>query len=236
MVQIPQRATTDLIKIAIENNQSRKSRNYIGASSIGDECSRKIWYAYNGYPKKPMGWKVLCAIEDGYTTEALMVKRYRMLDGIELHADDGTGQYGFNYKNEGWFRGHYDGVIKGLIEAPNTWHIWECKAKDEKYFKELKKCIETFGEKEALKNWNYIYYCQAILYMHMENLTRHCMVVALAGGRDFIQIRTEENPKLAKALIAKAARIKDAKDPPERAFSEQYYKCQWCEFKEVCHG
>lgn len=235
MVELPKRGTVDLIKETIEKNQERQNRNYIGASSIGDECSRKIWYAYNNYPKKEMGWLVLCAIEDGHRTEALMVDRYRMVEGIELHADDGTGQFGFDYNGEGWLKGHYDGVIKGLSESPNTWHIWECKAKTEEKFKELKKCIDTYGEKEAMKNWDYLYYCQAVLYMHMEKLTRHCMVVAKAGGRDFVQIRTEANPKLAKALIAKAERIRDAKQPPEKIAGKNYYKCKWCEFREVCH-
>lgn len=233
MVAIPKRSTVDLIKEQIELRQDNRNRNYIGASSIGDECSRKIWYQYNNYPKKPMGWLVLCAIEDGHHTEKVMVERYRMLDGIDLYADDGTGQFGYDY--EGWFKGHVDGMIKGLIEAPNTWHVFEVKAKKEEFFNKLKKCIETYGEKEALKNWDYLYYCQAVLYMHFMDVTRHCMVVATAGGRDFIQLRTEANPKLAKALITKGKRIKDAKDPPERAYSKNNYQCKWCPFYEECY-
>lgn len=233
MVSIPQRSTVALIKEQIELNQENKNRDYIGASSIGDECSRKIWYQYNNYPKKPMGWKVLCAIDDGHRTEALIVERYKMLDGIELHADDGTGQYG--YDHEGWFKGHVDGMIKGLIEAPDTWHVFEVKAKEDKFIRELEKCIDIHGEKDALKNWDYIYYCQAVLYMHFMEVPRHCMVVARPGGRDFIQIRTNENPKLAKALIKKGQRIKDAKTPPERIGGKNFWKCKWCDFREVCH-
>jgi len=236
MVKIPQRSTVALIKEQIELRQERQNRDYIGASSVGDECSRKIWYQYNNYPKKDMGWLVLCAIEDGHATEQVIVNRYKMIDGIELHADDGTGQFGFNYLNEGWFKGHYDGVIKGLIESPDTWHIFEVKAKNEKFYNQLLKCIDTHGEKDALKNWDYLYYCQAVVYMHMEKITRHCMVVSKAGGRDFIQIRTEENPKLAMALIEKAKRIKDAKNPPERIAGKDYFKCKWCDFYKECHG
>lgn len=233
MVQLPERTTVQLIKETIEKNQQRQKRSYIGASSIGDECSRKIWYAYNGYEQELMEWKVLCAIEDGHRTEALMAKRLRDA-GIELYTEREDGkQFGFNY-NE-FFRGHYDGVGRGFLEAPNTWHVWECKAKNEKYYNELLKLIDIHGEKEALKNWNYIYYCQAVLYMHFEKLTRHYMTVAKAGGRDFIGIRTEENPKLAKALISKAERVHKAKDPPERAFSgKDFYKCKWCDFRNEC--
>ena len=60
------------------------------------------------------------------------------------------------------------------------------------------------------------------------------MTVSLPGGRDMISLRTEKNTKLAKALITKAERIKDAKEPPERAFKKDYYMCKWCDFREEC--
>ena len=62
------------------------------------------------------------------------------------------------------------------------------------------------------------------------------MVVAMPGGRDFIQIRTEANPKLAKALTEKAKRIKSAKEPPERIGGKDFYKCKFCSFRETCHS
>lgn len=234
MVQIPQRSTIDQIKEKIEEAQERQQRDYIGGSLIGDECERKIWYDYNGYHKKDMGWKVLCAIEDGHATEDVMADRYRMLPNIELHTHDKDGkQFGFD---NGIMKGHYDGVIRGLVEAPKTWHIWEVKTKEEKFLKELQKCIKDYGEKDALKNWDYQYYCQAVIYMHAEGFTRHCMTVAKAGGRDFMQIRTDANPQLAEALLQKAVRIKNAKNPPERTWGKTFYKCKWCDFYEECHG
>ena len=37
----------------IENNKKIPKRNYIGASSIGEECSRKIQYRFMNYPSDP---------------------------------------------------------------------------------------------------------------------------------------------------------------------------------------
>ena len=38
-------------------------RNYIGASQIGSECYRKIWYEYNKYPGTPITHKILRTFE-----------------------------------------------------------------------------------------------------------------------------------------------------------------------------
>ena len=37
----------------VENNKKITKRNYIGASSIGEECSRKIQYRFMNYPSDP---------------------------------------------------------------------------------------------------------------------------------------------------------------------------------------
>ena len=153
MVALPPMTTIHLVKQNIEETQEKRNRGYIGASGLGHECSRKVWYEYNGAPQSDMGWSVLCAIEDGHATEDVMAERLRAIEGITLLThDDNKKQFGFDYKGEGWFRGHYDGVIHGIVEAPKTWHIWEHKTKNPKYFNELKKLINIHGEKNALKN------------------------------------------------------------------------------------
>ena len=40
-------------KAIVSNETKRERRKYIGASSIGDECSRKIQYRYLNYPIDP---------------------------------------------------------------------------------------------------------------------------------------------------------------------------------------
>lgn len=237
MVQLPDMGidpTIEKIKeLCEERTNSEPRRTYIGASGIGHECARKTWYAYNGYDRLPIGWQGCFAIEDGHRTEDLIAERLRMVEGVELHTHKPDGsQYGFN---NGYLKGHYDGVIKGILQAPSTWHIWENKAVNEKKFSKLIKLKLDLGEKKALEAWDYIYYVQAVLYMHMEGLTRHYTTVASCGGRDIISVRTNENPKLAEAMIAKAKRIHDAKEPPEKAWSKDFYQCKWCEFREVCH-
>lgn len=236
MPKIPQRKYStirEFKRIIVENSSKEKRRNYIGASSIGDKCSRKIWYNYNGYDKEPSNWIGLLAAEDGHATEDLISKRLRLIPSVELYTHDENGcQFGFDL---GFFKGHYDGVIRGILEAPKTWHIYEVKTKEEKFINKLEKLINEYGEKKALEKWNYTYYCQAVLYMYMENLTRHFMIISKPGGRDAISLRTESNNKLAQSLIEKATRIYKSKLEPERAYhSKDYFECSWCNFRNEC--
>jgi len=60
LLQSPSNADpiVDHIKAAVDNaivtgEQKRERRKYIGASSIGDECQRKIQYRYLNYPIDP---------------------------------------------------------------------------------------------------------------------------------------------------------------------------------------
>lgn len=240
MVKVPQR--DDPVIIAIRKNMEaekaiEKSRPYLGASEIGQECSRRIWYNYNNYKAKPIEWQGCMAIECGHRSEAVVAGLLRGVDGIELYTEDENGnQYGFS-DFDGRFKGHYDGVIKGLPQAPTVFHTWEHKDAGDKKFKEFVAAKLKFGEKDALKNWNYIYYIQAQLYMHYEGLTRHYLTVSLSGVRDLQSCRTEYNKDVAEAHINKAKRIIDAKLPPARISDKpDYYMCRFCPFSEVCHA
>tara|TARA_R110000851_G_scaffold99923_1_gene215262 strand:- start:1713 stop:2435 length:723 start_codon:yes stop_codon:yes gene_type:complete len=236
MVKLPDKfdPTLEALKTAVENEAAKeKPRTYIGASGIGFDCSRKIWYGYNGYKQEPRGWICVAAAEDGHRSEDLYIKRLRMVEGIELHTEDENGeQYGFDL---GFFQGHYDGIIRGLLQCPETWHIWEHKAMNDTKFKKAIKAKRDFGEELALKNWDMIYYCQAILYMYFEEIDRHYMTISTAGGRDVISIRTKANPKLAKGLIEKAKRIHKAKEAPDRMWHKEYFECKWCDFYTECY-
>jgi len=207
-------------------------RKYIGASSIGDPCSRKIWYRYHSDEKEVFKADTIRRFNDGHRSENVMAEHLRMVPGIELFTMNGENQYGFK---DGIFSGHYDGVIVGLIQAPKTYHIWEHKSVNEKSFMELVK-LRNIDEKSALQKWNPIYYAQAVTYMHYEELTRHYMTVSTPGLRDYTSVRTEANEKFAQALRAKAFRIADAKEPPERIGGKDFYLCKMCSFYKVCHG
>lgn len=218
----------DIRKMLEDEEAAKPQRTYIGASSIGDPCSRKIWYQYNHAEGTPRDSKSLLAINDGHRTEAVIVEMYRKLPYIMLV----TGG-GFEWPE---LSGHYDGIITGLKQAPETTHIFEVKCVNEVKFKELMNLKHDFGEKTALQKWDKTYYAQACIYMYAEKLTRHYLVCATPGCRDMMSIRTEANNEYAKALVDKARRIKEATEPPERIGGKDWWECRMCRYRKVCHG
>lgn len=215
--------TIEAIKEIISQRPSEQ-RKYVGASSIGDECVRKLWY---GLHRDRPPAKYQLAIEDGHRSEAIMAERLRMVDGIELW----TGEH--CEFEDGNFKGHWDGVIKGIIQAPKTTHIWEHKCS--KDFNKVVKLKEKHNEKMVLEKWDYNYFIQAQIYMHYSGIKRHYMTVCSPGSRDMTSIRTEYQKDIAIRYIDRAKKLQKATETPPRAYqSDTFYKCKWCDFREEC--
>lgn len=238
MVKIPEPLdpTIEAMYRAIEAGQDRSKRDYLGASTVGHPCARQVYYTYHfGSPDKE--WRGLLAIEDGHRSEDLAAQRLRMVRGIELHTHDQNGeQYGFS-DFDGKFKGHYDGLIKGLWQAHSIPHVWECKATNEKGYKAFEKAKKEYGEKNALENWNKSYYVQAQLYMHYSGYDRHYLTVSYAGGREYSSCRTEYDAATAEQYRDRAYKIINATQPPPRIREEKdFWMCRLCQYKERCHG
>ena len=220
-----------------ETQHKNEKRDYLGASLIGNECARQIWYQYNGYEQEPFSAETLMNFEDGHRTEDLTAERLRMVEGVDLvtHGDDGK-QLGFKALG-GKFKGHYDGIITGILQAPKTKHIWEAKASGEKKWNEFTKLKNTVDDKKILQNWNTNYYVQANLYMHYEQIDRHYLTLSYAGGRKYQSCRTEYDPAVAARAIDRADKIINATQaPPRLSEKPDFWICRWCNFKDECHG
>jgi hypothetical protein len=215
--------------------QVRRTRPYVGMSSIGAECMRQIWYAFRWVGLADFDAMTLKRFADGHATEAVAVARLKAVDALELYeVDDAGQQFGFEDLG-GHFKGHMDGVVLGLLQAPTTWHVLEIKATAEKKLAELRKAIREHGEKLALRVWNPVYYAQAVLYMHYAGLDRHYTVICTPGARDWLSIRTDADPCEAARLIKRAESIITTDVPPPKIGGPDLFLCRWCDRSAICH-
>lgn len=228
--------TLDAVDRAIEAAQDVRPREYLGMSSIGDSCLRKLWYGFRWASPIKFSADVLKRFHDGHRGEDLQAERLRMVEGLELHTHDSDGkQFGFTDFG-GHFAGHMDGAIAGLLQAPKTWHVWEHKQVDEKSQAQLDQ-LKIKNEKAALSEWKPTYYAQAVLYMSYSGMSRHYLTVATPGGRRTIGVRTNEDPKAAIQLKQKALAVIKSKTCPEKlSESPAWFECKWCDKAELCHG
>lgn len=223
-----------ILEIMQAENRAEPARDYLGASAMGHDCDRHLYYMANGFPQREPHPKALTASQGGYRAEPVIIDRFQKVPGIELisHQPDGT-QYEFSDFG-GKFKGHPDGFILGLLEAPKTWHIFEIKEKEEKFFRALQKLIQE-DPKKALEKWSYEYYIQAQIYMRKFNLTRHYLVCCTPGAREMVSCRTDLNISVADAMIARAKRIIDMTQPPPREFKDEtHFKCRFCAYNMEC--
>lgn len=213
-----------------------KPRAYLGMSQIGDSCSRKLWYDFRKVGREKFDAATLKRFADGHRTEDLIIERLRLLDSLTVvsHLADGN-QIGYK-DHDGHFSGHLDGDILGILQAPKTKHVLEIKCCSDKKFKELQKAVAELGEKQALKKWNPVYYAQGMLYCHYHGCTRHYLVVATPGGRDWMGMRTDADVPHAISLVARAKKIIHAQEPPDRLSNDpSFFECRYCNYSRVCH-
>jgi hypothetical protein len=240
MVKIPERndPTLEAADRALEASQKPYISKNIGFGEIGEECSRKLWYKINTDEAERFEAKTLRIFERGHQVEEDVARYLRRVPGIELYTHD-PDRDNKQYKMDaldGRFTGRLDGVIVGLVQAPKTPHVWEHKEVNEKKFNELKKLIDKLGEKNALREWNFVYYCQAQSNMYHIELDRHYMTVSTPGFREILALRTELDKDFALSLVKKADRIIRSKEPPERIGGPDYFGCKFCRFYEKCHS
>ena len=205
---------------------------------MGHPCERHCWYYYHMPElRKPLDDVGHLAVNSGHRSEDVMAAYLRMVPGVELVTEqEGGKQIGF-VDLGGEFKGHIDGIIRGLIQAPKTVHVWEHKDANQKKYNEFLKAKEKHGEKQALKNWNGIYYAQAQIYMHYMDIKRHYCTVSLAGLRDFDSCRTEYDKGYAEMLVDKAKRVIESPEPLARISEKpDFWQCRWCDFEGECHG
>jgi hypothetical protein len=230
--------TLDAVDAAIEaRGNAEPERPYLGMSAIGRPCSRELWYGFRWCSKKDFDAATLKRFEDGHRTEDLVADRLRLAPGVTLYTIDPRTGGQFGHKDiAGHFRGHMDGCIQGLLQAPKRWHVWEGKATNEKKQSKLQKLKQEKGEKHALAEWDEVYYSQGVLYMHYSGMDRHYLTCDSPGGRTTVSVRTNANPAAAKALIEKARRIIQSPEPLAKISDRpDWYQCRWCDHHAVCH-
>lgn len=222
-------------KAVADEYNSQEQRGYLGMSSIGDECARKLWYRFRNAKQVVFDAKSVKRFLDGHTGEEVMADRLRKVPGIVLITEDDNGKQKEYSDFNGHFSGHSDGDISGLLENPNM-HIWENKNCNEKTFNDLIKLKELHGELNALKKWDATYYAQAQLYMHYSQIHHHYMTVNTPGNRDSIECFTPYNEKDALRLIEKAERIIFSDDAPVRlSENPAWFQCKMCDMRDICH-
>lgn len=203
---------------------------FIRASTHG-QCERHLWYLFRFavVAGEVFDGRMLRLFETGHREEERMVRDLKAIGLDVAEVDPSTGEQWQVRAADGHFRGHADGIVTGVIEAPKTPHLLECKTHNLKSFKDLVKK----GVAEAKPD----HVVQMQVYMHLLGLTRAFYLAKCKDNDEYYAERFEYDAEVGARLMAKAERIKEAHvAPPRLSDSADYFECKFCPTKETCHN
>ncbi len=224
----PPTPTLDAVYKAYEAEAGEGLREHLGASLIGKECARALWYDFRWVT--PVAWpgRMLRLFDTGQREEGRLVRDLRRTGATVLDVDPATGRQWRVEAHGGHFGGSLDAVAIGLLEAPRTWHVLEFKTSATKGFQELRQQ----GVKEARPR----HHAQIQVYLHLTGIGRAMYIVVCKETDELYIERIVADPVEGKRLLAKAGRIIFAQHPPSRISDDpNSFLCRLCEHRGLCH-
>ena len=215
--------TRDTLTRLIEKSQAHdinEPRDYIGASIIGSDCFRQIWYEYKGTIAESVSTKTRRTWAIGKRLEGLI------LDWIEdVGIEIARVWYDLRSMNVPSLRGHLDSV---WIKKGKPFAIIEIKtAKDASF---------NIFVKKGVQSWNPQYYAQIQSYMGMSGIHNAYILALNKDNSDLSDELVLFDEEFYKSLEDKALMISTANiEPPRINGSPLYFKCKMCKFNKVCH-
>ncbi len=225
----PPTPTLDAIHAAYVARAGDGLRDHLGASIIGKDCTRALWYDFRWVTRRAFSGRMLRLFETGMREEDRLVRDLRRTGATVLDTDPETGRQWQLTALGGHFGGSMDAVAIGLLEAPKTWHVIEFKTHNRKSFAAL--------AREGVCRAKPQHAAQMQVYMHLAGITR-AMYVAVCKDTDEIHIeRLRGDPAAGQRLLAKAKRVIDAPRPPAKISEDPAsWQCRLCEHHDHCHG
>lgn len=213
-------------------------RPHLGASEIGKDCERAIWYNFRWIQEAKFSGRMLKLFERGKREEEILVNRISAA-GVEIYPFNiQTGrQYTFSLFG-GHFGGSLDAIGRGFVEAPSAWHLIEFKTHNDKSFNSLVKKFVREAKPE------HFFQMQAYMGMSHEpgaeeltgvpKLERAFYFAVNKNDDEIYSERLHYDPKIYAQLKQKALRIILQQTPPP-ACAGGVMTCKFCDFAGVCN-
>lgn len=231
MVDIPESpiSSVELIYKSYEEDEDTDFRDHLGASIIGLECDRRVWYSFRWATRSAHEGRLLRLFETGQREEARLTENLRRIGVSVQDVDPATHKQWQVRDSTGHFGGSLDGVGHGFPEAPKTEHVLEYKTHNDKSFRDLLK----HGVKKSKPQ----HFVQMQIYMHLRKLTRAFYLAVNKNTDELYRERIHYDIDFSTRMAARAQRIIQDPNPPARITEDpSWYQCKMCNHNAVCHG
>lgn len=202
-------------------------RAHLGASIIGRECAREVWYSFNWCTSRRFDARILRLFNRGHLEEPRMVALLKMI-GCTVHQFNENGKQFRISGHKGHYGGSLDGVVIGCPDAPDTPLLGEFKTYNQKQFDML----QDKGVMAA--HWEH--FVQMQQYMGKMNLTG-ALYMGVNKNTDEIHAELVAFDLVQyQRYVDRSIQIIDSRTPPPRiSDTPGFWKCKFCDHSPVCH-
>lgn len=219
----------EAIDQSIENNAEDPRRDHLGASLIGRECLRELYYSWRWADPKRHDARMLRLFNRGHREEERFIEWLKETCDEVWPLDPRTGE---QIRIED-FRGYFGGSLDAVIRNPTGYKgdfLGEFKTHGDKSYKNL----VMKGVREAKPE----HYAQMQVYLDYKPKLMGALYFAINKNDDSLYIEfVARDPDFAKVMKKKAVKIFLSKEPPERfpeASEYNFYCNRFCDFSSVC--
>ncbi len=226
-------------------------RSHLGASILGNECNRAIYYSWRWATATRFSGQMLRLFNRGHIEEARFIALFLTM-GCQVYQQDEHGkQYRISHAS-GHMGGSGDGVVIGIPElAAGQPALGEFKTHNQKSFDKLagsnwRAHLDYqlgFSKEREPFNGDGVYEAKPEHYVQMQTYMRKmrltvCLYLAVNKNTDDIYAELVPlNEPHADYNLDKGVTIVNAVTPPKRlSESPGFYKCKYfCDHIDVCH-
>lgn len=225
-------------------------RSHMGASLIGEDCARHIWYNFRWAVKSNFDGRIVRLFNRGHLEEGRFLASLLMI-GCEVFQQDADGNQFRISHAEGHFGGSGDGVAIGLPDLKiGQAALCEFKTHADKSFTELagenwKKYVEYLLDPnkpkvnflgKGVREAKFTHYVQVQVYMRKMGIAV-CLYVAVNKNDDSIYCELIPlDTLIADQFLDRASQLVQMDVPPPKLNeSIGFWKCRFCDHKYVCH-
>lgn len=207
---------------------SKPHRAHLGASLIGADCPRQLWYSYRWAKVKEFSARILRLFNRGHLEEARFLAMLKMIGCKLWYETPDGGQIKFSDIN-GHFGSALDGIVRGCPDLPQDVAAYtEFKTSADKGFKKL--------VKEGVASAKHEHYVQMQICMHEMGLSYALYMCVNKNDDDLHAEIITYHSETANTYVDRAKSIiYGDRPPPKINDSIGWWQCRFCDYKDICH-